>query len=405
MSSGGPALRAGERGQALAVVAGGMLALLAMIALIIDGGNAFAEQRTTQNGADAASEAGTVVLARKLAGVTAVYVGDVYQAVTASAAANGLTVGTMEFTDVNGTPLASNAAIGNLNHGAIPAGAAGVHVKGTRTFRTYVGGVIGLGQLQAGAEATAITGYQASPCDSATGCGVIPIAVPVNASDCVDPNTLDLSVMQASQPWPVDTLVSIPICGTAAGNVGWLDFNGRGISGVADSILHPANPAIAIPSWVNVAQAGDTSSSQIQNALDTYAGSTLLAPMFLHVCGDEVTGTRTQLTDCPGHLDADAGGGTWIQYYVVAVSPFQLCGPSMNECNVLHLNANQSGAFINKQSTLCNDLQRGGKRQNGPVNCLIGLFRSQYITGGTVDRNYGSQYPSVTHQVVVQLIK
>jgi len=52
-----------ERGQTLVVVALAMVALLGMSALIVDGGNAFAQQRGSQNGSDAASEAGATVLA------------------------------------------------------------------------------------------------------------------------------------------------------------------------------------------------------------------------------------------------------------------------------------------------------------------------------------------------------
>lgn len=399
--------RHAARGQALVMMAVAMVALLAMVALIIDGGNAFAQQRVTQNGADAASEAGTVVIAKRLAGLTGLYDGDVYDAITTSAAANGLTISAMQYTDINGNVLgAPDTNVLNRRHSAIPAAAAGVLVTGTRSFTTYVASIIGLGQMTAGAKATAISGYQASPCDSATGCGVIPLAMPANTSECTGPNDLDLSVMALSNPWPIDTVVSVPICGTASGNVGWLDFNGTGVAGIADSISHPDNPPISIPSWTSVdAEAGDTNSSLIQSALEPLQGYTLLAPMFLHVCDHSVTGLGTSVTDCPADkMDANAGGGTNIKYYIVSVAPFQLCSGDIQEC-VSTIGRNTPSVYINRTSTLCNDLQRGGRRQDGPVHCLIGLFRSQFITTGTVDRSYTGQYPSTTHQVVVQLIK
>ena len=51
-----------ESGQALAIVAIAMTTLLLAVGLTIDGGNAFAQQRATQNGGDASSLAGAVVL-------------------------------------------------------------------------------------------------------------------------------------------------------------------------------------------------------------------------------------------------------------------------------------------------------------------------------------------------------
>jgi len=57
----------GERhqaGQVLVLLALGIVAMLAMVGLIVDGGNAFAQQRNTQNGADSAADAGALALAQ-----------------------------------------------------------------------------------------------------------------------------------------------------------------------------------------------------------------------------------------------------------------------------------------------------------------------------------------------------
>src|SRR5690349_18906507 len=63
----GPSRR-DRSGQILVIFAGGAIAILAGVALVVDGGNALAQQRATQNGADAASEAGTVIIAQYLMG-------------------------------------------------------------------------------------------------------------------------------------------------------------------------------------------------------------------------------------------------------------------------------------------------------------------------------------------------
>ncbi|HEX7069347.1 MAG TPA: pilus assembly protein TadG-related protein, partial [Rhodothermales bacterium] len=57
-----------ERGQILVIVAAGMVILVALVGLVIDGGFAWGRQRDTQNAADAAALAGATVMAERLAG-------------------------------------------------------------------------------------------------------------------------------------------------------------------------------------------------------------------------------------------------------------------------------------------------------------------------------------------------
>ena len=59
-----------SRGQALVVFALALVAIVAGVGLVLDGGNAYAQERVTQNGADAAANAGAVVLAQRLGGAT-----------------------------------------------------------------------------------------------------------------------------------------------------------------------------------------------------------------------------------------------------------------------------------------------------------------------------------------------
>ena len=58
--------RQGEAGQAIVIMIGAILVTVAMVATIVDGGNVLAQQRVTQNGADATAEAGAVILAERL---------------------------------------------------------------------------------------------------------------------------------------------------------------------------------------------------------------------------------------------------------------------------------------------------------------------------------------------------
>jgi Flp pilus assembly protein TadG len=106
----------GEGGQVVALLALALVALLAGVALVVDGGNAFAQQRVAQNGSDAASQAGAVVLMQRLAGVPGQDGDAVHAAVAASATANGLVASdgspyfTACYTNIEGIPLTSAGA-------------------------------------------------------------------------------------------------------------------------------------------------------------------------------------------------------------------------------------------------------------------------------------------------------
>ena len=80
-----------ERGQILVIVALGLVVMVAMVGIVIDGGYAWGKQRETQNGSDAASEAGALLLAQNLAGtVPAKTDADVRAAVNSVAVANDI---------------------------------------------------------------------------------------------------------------------------------------------------------------------------------------------------------------------------------------------------------------------------------------------------------------------------
>ena len=253
--------RSSSRGQIIVIVALAMTALLAAVALVIDGGNAYAQQRRTQNGIDATSEAGATQLARKLVGVP-ITDADVKTAIDASALANEVTrVESMEYTDHDGNPL------GNVGAGLIPPLAQGVKIGGSRDFRTYVGSVIGFSQFTASAEATAITGFAD---DSGFG-GLIPLTFPVLLTECesgggstkfwfpddgisvpppVNPGDPPYNPPYGT-PWPFgpENVVAIPLCSSGPGNVGWIDWNGGG-GGVAqlDADIRGADsPPVSLP--------------------------------------------------------------------------------------------------------------------------------------------------------------
>ena len=192
--------RATEGGQIIVLFALALVAMVAMAGLVIEAGNAFAQQRIAQNGADATANAGTLVVADRLKGGPADANGDdVFNAVTAMATANELANPVAIYTDNFGVPLAPvvTVALGT----DIPANARGVKVTGDRISATTLAGIFGINSLTASAEATAIAGAASGGCPPDTSCGLIPVTFPVSIAFCDDSGRLPSPV--GGPLWPL----------------------------------------------------------------------------------------------------------------------------------------------------------------------------------------------------------
>jgi hypothetical protein len=375
-----------DGGQALVVMVLAMVTVVAGLGVIIDGGNAWAQQRITQAGTDAAAEAGAMVLAQHLAGASAPvpgWDGAVSAAVTGAAANNGATVDVAYYTDICGTLLRADgtkasgpstaAVVGagvlptnNNTNPDCPAGVvgpvAGVQVGASRPFGTFVSGVIGITSLTATTSATAVSGLLQGSCSAASGCIVLPVTVPVTVVTCAANGKAELT----ATPWPKDTRVIVPLCKDNPGNVGWLDWTpkGGGASELEASILHPDNPPIDLPSWRYVTQTGDPNSQKIEDALNSYAGQIVLFPLFDLTCGADPDLSQTKVA--PDYGCGDVGGTGSNQWYrFPAFAAFQL-----------------EHAFISGSNKAACDTG------NGATSCLIGKF-VDFITVGTVGPGIG----------------
>jgi hypothetical protein len=401
--------RDGERGQILVLMVVGFIAMIAAVALIIDGGNAVAHQRITQNGADAAAEAGAVIMAERFAGATEPVAGwdaTVLNAIGQSAAANGITVVSAYYTDICGIPLQSTGAAainsdGTYNYAladTVGSGlptmtsstpdcpshtqgpAAGVLVMARQTVGTYLAGVIGISSLQVDTQATAAAGYLQESCAAAAGnaCGMLPIAIPVDIISCQSHN----NVVDTGTPWPVDghTISVIPLCANSPGNVGWLDWTppSGGTSELVDVINHPNNPAISLPSWQYVTSTGNVNSAQVENAIRNYDGQIVLVPQFDLTCnpgnGSTPDSTQPAINTSPnyGCPAGDLGGNGQNQWYrMPSFAHLQLCISSDPDC---HAAGYDHGAYINgNNSSIC--------AAGGSTSCLVGKFESIINTG------------------------
>ena len=364
--------RGGQQGQVLVLAALSIVALLAMVGLIIDGGNAFAQQRITQNGADASAEAGDTVLMKKLVGVTGQDTTAVNSAVQAVAAANQLATPVLAcYTNLAGTPLDTAGTLVTDCSGAAKVGqdaipycaecpgftAAGVRVYGSRPFGTYIAHVVGIDTLTASATATAIAGYV-----DAYGGPVLPVTLPVLAVGCTGTGAAQ-DVTAGTYAWPSGVEMSVPLCGNSPGNVGWIDWTptAGGASELANAILgNPPNPAIITPRWYYVTSTGNVNSGPVQTAMDHWNGTDIMLPIFDGTCNN----TPANLSDPVGDIgDCVAGGGhlggtgsnQW--YFLVGFAEFHL-----------------TESFINGQDTLhqCDAYDLAGG--NGMTSCLIGSF-------------------------------
>lgn len=152
-----------ERGQVIVLFAGGLVALVLLVGLVMDGGYGLAQRRASQNAADFAALAGARVIAQWIAGDTVNGTdADVAAAITRSIAANrGAPV---SFGAPDGPQYVSSAgsAVGYVGSGTIPSGTAGVRVRSSRSWRPFFLGVMGVNSWTASAEATARGGYAAS---------------------------------------------------------------------------------------------------------------------------------------------------------------------------------------------------------------------------------------------------
>ncbi len=377
-------------GQILVIVAVGLVAMIAMVGIVIDGGNAWGEQRQTQNGADAMANAGATVIAQHIKGATKTS-GDVGCAVEAAAALNEVTTPTAVYTDVGGvviTPEVQVAACGA--GGSIPSTAQGVKAHGERTFDTYLAQVVGVDQMTASAEATAVAGLLTSTCIASSGCGLLPVTFPLTLTACDGTNQ---QVQIGSSEYPIvdpttadaTNEVIVPICSAGPGAVGWLDF---GCGNTQNTISNPCDVSFPLPTWMHT-EPGNT------NSLDTTINSMFAGPV-VGVADDSLvtipindntcnTDPGPNQPDCPG--GNGSGNGNNFYYHVPKVASFMLDQAYTSGSNSPECNAAPGQPFI------------GG---NGATGCFKGWF-IQYSDQGPVGA--GATGPNDPGVIGIQLIR
>lgn len=138
-----------ERGQILVIFVLGLVAMVAMVGLVLDGGSAFAQRRDQQNVADLAA----------LAGATA-YLnapGDAAAKTAAAEAAARSIASTNGYTDQSGGATIGVAVTGATGTGAPDANGARVAVDVGAPHRNYFSGLVGMPTWPVAVDAAALT--------------------------------------------------------------------------------------------------------------------------------------------------------------------------------------------------------------------------------------------------------
>ena len=420
--------RSGEDGQALVIMVGVMLLSMVLLAVIVDGGNVLTQQRITQIGTDSTSEAGAIVLARRLAGVPEPGGGWdalVASKVSQSASANKVSVKAAYYTDICGIPLKADgsAAINGdgtqnlstamqVGNGSLPGGnattpdcpsltvgpVAGVLVLSEQNVKAFVARAINIPTFKINTQATAVAGYLQGYCSASEGrwCAVLPITIPVNTVLCDDQNNIVLG----QYAWPWNQVITVPLCKNAPGNVGWLDWTppGGGANEIVCEIVNPNNPAITLPSWRYVNATGNTNGggactdaetgivySGVENAVRKYDGTVVLIPQFDMNCrtknnDPDPVSTLPTVNEAPnfGCPNTPGGGvGQNLWYRMPSFAYFQLCDPSVVECG------GRYGAYMSGGNAA--ECDTG----NGATSCLVGKF-VDILSSGTVGPGAGA---------------
>ncbi len=414
------ALQRGEDGQALVLVIGALTAILAMVALIIDGGNAYVNQRSAQNTSDSAADAGATILSVNINANTKTDT-DVAAAVTAAATSNGSGPVVAYYTDIEGNMLTAagttTASPGSAVQVGLSAGnvippcvdaakcvgglASGVRALATKPFNTFFAGVVGITTLTASAEATAVAGYLPNRCDSDEGCVLLPVTFALTANTC-DGSGDTIT----GPPWGFPNLppknltgdeyderneVILSLCKQSPGAVGWLDYGVTGCN-LSCMITDPQQGSVVLPTWFQT-QPGNP--NNLDGELSEYWGDVLgkvdagdevvLIPIFDETCWSPADGTNFDYPIPQVCSKAPKGNNTYfhIPFFVgFLLDRTYTSGSNTNQCN-----ATPGAPLV------------GGNGANG---CFKGWF-TKIVGPGEVVVGSGEEGPATP--TGVQLIK
>jgi hypothetical protein len=280
----------------------------------------------------------------------------VYDAVEASALANGLAGWTAEYTDDFGAPIGVDVTD---SAGPLPVGAEGVRATGSRRVDTTFSRILGFTQLTATADATVVAGPLSGECVADDdGCVVLPITFPVQVSECNSAGELVQGPWVGAPPpghesegyWPIVGLESLPSAANPTGDLSKMAIlpfcrgasGGSGAFGKLDlaagmnfpeEITGPINETVNLPDWFQT-QPGNVES--VDGELSAWIHKPVLIPLNNGACRED-PGTSAVCPAGSEGVDPDpAGNNTW--YYVHTLAVFYIDdvliqGSEGDDCN------------------------------------------------------------------------
>ena len=352
MASRRPVGRSSERGQILVIAAGGMLGLLAIAALVLEGGTMLLNRRDGQNAADLSSVAGAHVIAQSYT-VGAKTQADVWDAIEANLDQNdcGPTgsapcawTATFVGPPASGTGVVDLGPVNDASS-ALPADTLGVRVDVTRSPGAILGRIIGRDHWDVSVEGTAIT--QKTTGGAGT---LLPIAVcgwKVAAdAPCQRAEDAPLNAFK----YDPGQLYDLTDGKDAPGGFGWLSWTGSNSAGaLATSICTPNNPTFTLDdpfddpgsyggtigtnpatgeTWYPI-DPGKSNASSVRACLDGWVNShaTVLVPIYDLVTGNgnnaayHITGIAAFRLESRSQPAIDNIRGTFLEYYPLTSVP------------------------------------------------------------------------------------
>jgi len=390
--------RESPRGQILVIVAAGMLVLIGLVGLVIDGGHAWGQQRHGQNGVDSIVLGGAIMLAENqpyIADGEAVPHTDeaIETRLLELAGKNGLVFDEAFYTDFDGNPLPGPIEVGSLFGADPPEAAYGIEGHGHRTFDTFLAPVLGVDSFTANVTATAHTG----PIVKVDGNTTLPVTFPVTITGCDGTNKAvkhlagDTWQKAEEGDYSMESAYVVPLCAGEPGNVGWLDWTppGGGTSEMITQIEDADHESLWIPDWYYVAQTGNMSSGDkagIQAALNAYAvppapeenaeqGTVVYIPLFDSTCEDDPDpgGVGENAPD-PEACAVGPGQGQDMWYHFNGWTAFEI--------NWVDLNGGTSKCGTTGEIE--------GTTGNGATGCFHGWFR-KFLGPGELGPPTGSE--------------
>ena len=332
-----------EQGHSIVVIALIMVGVIAMLGLVLDGGNSYLQRRRMQNSADGSAIAGVIKLANPGTLTGRSLECSIRYEIEKFATLNGVpgptpvaNCGTYNtnilanFIDSNGNAVGTYVGL----HYGVPTTAKGISVTVATTFGAFFLGVIGMPNGSAAAEAKAAFAPLAAPSS------IQPFAIPCSKAVFTDCFTKG----------DVKDIYE----GSGSGNFGWLSWNGDSDAGYVANELNPSvntlsgyidphgvcpNGGIAVSNggtqcWME-GSSGVSNSSDIGAQMDAWiargaAGTPMIIPVY-----DQCEPIDSKTGQCK-----TSGGGTNVNYRIKGFAAFILKSYNLSSKRV-------TGVFVN----------------------------------------------------------